>query len=70
MVALLARCFPEPEPESNDGGEMEEATETEIDEDRKYFMAEAKKSYEECLVVYTRPWDLESVEEAWSTWPN
>lgn len=71
MVALLARCLPDPEPEpeqeeKDEGGKIE----VEMDEDRKKFMAEAKKAYEECLKVYTRAWDRESVEEAWSTWPN
>lgn len=73
MVALLVRCLPdpEPEPEPEQGVEEEgEQMDVEMDEERKMFMAEAKKAYEECLVVYTRVWDRESVEEAWSTWPN
>lgn len=78
MVALLVRCLPDPEPEPEQGVEEEEEekeeeedqTDVEMDEERKRFMAEAKQAYEECLVVYTRVWDRESVEEAWSTWPN
>lgn len=69
MVALLARCLPEPE-QGKEEQEIEEQVEVEVDEDRKKFMAEARKAYEECLKMYTRAWDLESVEEAWSTWPN
>lgn len=75
MVALLARCLPDPEPEPEPDQDKEEEgkqmdIQVEMDEDRKKFMAEAKEAYEECLKVYTREWDRESVEEAWSTWPN
>ncbi|KAJ4424095.1 hypothetical protein N0V82_001143 [Gnomoniopsis sp. IMI 355080] len=70
MVALLARCLPEPEPEPKSSGEEEEVIEKEMDAERQHYMAEAQKAYDECLTVYTRAWDLESVQEAWSTWPN
>lgn len=72
MMALLTRCLPDPESEPEQGVMEEEGEqmEVEMDEDRKKFMAEAKKAYDECLKVYTRAWDRESVEEAWSTWPN